>query len=833
MSDLQDNSYPLTASQTGIWFAQRLNPDNTVFHLGEYLDISGPVDAALLDRAMRRVVDESDALRARFDQVDGEPVQRVVAPQDFTWSPAHIDVSAEPDPVAAARAWMAEDLATPLDPMSDPLFLYAVFKIHDERYFWYYRYHHLIADGYTVVLLAQRVPEIYSALVAELPVREDPFAPLGDLLAEHAAYDVSDHRASDREYWRTRMEGALEPVSLSGRRPGGVTSLLHRTAHLDGDETIALRELRRASEVSWPAALVAAVAAYLQRLTGVDEVVLGFPVSNRRGRIAQRTPSMVSNVLPLRVAFPPGITVAELMNDVSRELLAITRHPRFPYEDMRQELGLLADDRRLVGAHVNLMMFDHKLSFGAHESRPRTLATGPTDDLAFLIYDRTGEPGLQIDCDANSDLYSAGDLAAYQEGFLDFLRKLSTAGPGQTVESLEVSAAAKRARARGAEASPVAVRQAEGTTVPSRRAPRSVQEEVICGLVREVLDVDEVGVDDNIFLLGGRSLQITRLVSRIRALFKTELALRFVFENPTVAAIARNLGNAGSARKPLTVAERPERIPLSPAQNRLWFLNQLNSSGAVYNEAVSIRLSGRLDVPALTAALGDVVARHESLRTVFPEAGGEPHQVILDAAAGCVELPVEHVTAAELPAALVRAGQRIFDLAGETPVRAVLFSLDEEEHVLQLTVHHIACDGWSVAPFTRDLSLAYAARCGGAAPEWEPLPVQYTDYVLWQRDVLGSADARDSELTRQLDYWREALVGLPDEIPLPGDRPRPAMASYRGGRVPVRLSVEAHERLTALSAETGASFFMVLQAGVAALLTRHGAGTDVPIGSPI
>ncbi|MBP2405848.1 non-ribosomal peptide synthetase [Streptomyces syringium] len=833
MSEHQGVPLPLTAAQAGIWYAQQMNPQNTIFHLGEYLDIDGPVDVELLERALRRVVEEADTLRVRFELVDGEPVQRVLPAADFAWSPDRLDFTGESDPRAAARAWMAAELDRPVDPMRDPLFRFALLKVADERHFWFYRYHHLLADGYTVVVIAQRVPEIYSALAEGRPVGDNPFAPLADLIAEHTAYKGSERGAKDRAYWSEHMADAPEPAGLSGRRPGTVERLIHRTAHLPQQDTDELRDLGRAAGVSWPPVLFGAVAAYLQRLTGEDEVILGLPVSNRLGRTALSVPSMVSNVLPLRITFTPGLTVAELMAQVSGELRGATRHQRYPYEDIRQDLGMLADERRLTGPHVNLMLFDHKLSFGEHRSRPRTLATGPVDDLSFLIYDRTAEPGLQIDCDANAELYGEDELTTYQDGFLEFLRQLATAGPDRRVEDLTAPEAARDTHRRAVAANSADANAPASAAVAAPDRPRTPQEEALCRIAAEVLGVDDIGVDDNFFLLGGRSLQITKIVSRVRALFQAELPLRRVFEAPTVAGVAEQLGGARGARRPLTAAARPEIIPLSAAQNRLWFLNQLGRQDAVYNEAVAIRLHGRPDVPALHAALNDVVARHESLRTVYPEFAGEARQLILAPGAATVALPVEPVTPATLPTALAETARHGFDLGTEIPVRARLLALAEDEHVLQLVVHHIACDGWSVTPFTRDLSTAYAARCAGETPTWQPLPVQYADYVLWQRDVLGDAGDRDSELAGQLRYWSETLAGLPEEIPLPTDRQRPATATYEGGRVTFRLSPDTHEKLRALAAENGASMFMLAQAGVAALLTRYGAGTDIPVGSLI
>ncbi|MFG3052749.1 amino acid adenylation domain-containing protein [Kitasatospora sp. NPDC048239] len=362
------------------------------------------------------------------------------------------------------------------------------------------------------------------------------------------------------------------------------------------------------------------------------------------------------------------------------------------------------------------------------------------------------------------------------------------------------------------------------------RGPRNPVEEILCAIFADVLGTAEVGIDEDFFTIGGHSLLATQVISRARTALGTELPIRMFFEQRTVAGVAQQLTTGGDVRPALLPAKRPERLPLSFAQLRHWFLNRLDVGSAAYNVAFAVRLAGPLDAGALGAAVADLAGRHESLRTVFPEADGEPCQQVLDAAP---ELEVRQVTAQELAAATAEEAGRGFDLGTELPLRAVLFRIGPAEHLLQLVVHHIAWDGWSVAPLTRDLSRAYAARVAGAPPQWDELPVQYADYALWQRELLGDERVEGSLGARQLAYWREQLDGLPEELALPFDRPRPLVASHRGGTVPFRLGAEAHAGLALLARESGASLFMVLQAGLAALLSRLGAGEDIPIGSPI
>ncbi|WP_344531033.1 amino acid adenylation domain-containing protein [Streptomyces albiaxialis] len=367
------------------------------------------------------------------------------------------------------------------------------------------------------------------------------------------------------------------------------------------------------------------------------------------------------------------------------------------------------------------------------------------------------------------------------------------------------------------------------------REPRTPQEELLCRAFADILGVEKVWADDDFFDLGGHSLLATRLVSRVRALLDAELAVRTVFDAPTPAALAARLGAAAEGRPPLvarTGGERPAEPPLSYAQQRMWFLSRLDGSSAAYNLPWRLGLAGKLDTDALAGALGDVVARHESLRTVFPEGrDGTPYQAVRENVR--IALPVRAVTGEELDDAVAEFAREPFDLTREIPLRAALFALGPASHVLVTVIHHIAADGWSNAPLAKDLSAAYAARLGGAEPGWEPLPVQYADYALWQRELLGDPADPGSLAARQLAHWREALAGIPDELPLPTDHQRPAFASYQGGTVGFTVPPEVHERAAALAKECGGSLFMVAQAALAALLSKLGAGDDIPVGTPV
>ncbi|HEX6367825.1 MAG TPA: amino acid adenylation domain-containing protein [Longimicrobium sp.] len=371
-------------------------------------------------------------------------------------------------------------------------------------------------------------------------------------------------------------------------------------------------------------------------------------------------------------------------------------------------------------------------------------------------------------------------------------------------------------------------------------APRTPAEEVLADVWAQVLGVERVGAHDHFFDLGGHSLLATRVVSRLREAAGVELPVRALFEAPTLEALAREVERlrpapAEEPAAPLRAAARPEVLPLSFAQQRLWFLDRYEQESTVYNIPAALRLRGALDAGALERALGEVVRRHESLRTVFREGpAGDPEQVVLPAPDAWT-LPAADLAAvppaergAEVERRVREDAGRPFDLARGPLFRASLLRVDDDEHVLLLCMHHIVSDGWSMGVLFRELSHLYASFARGEAPRLPEPPVQYADYTLWQRGHL-QGDA----LEPQLAWWRERLAGAPTLLELPTDRPRPAVRRHQGATLHARYGAELHQGLQALARGEGTTLYMVLLAAFQVLLGRHAGQDDVVVGSPI
>ncbi|GGO52699.1 hypothetical protein GCM10012287_37580 [Streptomyces daqingensis] len=472
--------------------------------------------------------------------------------------------------------------------------------------------------------------------------------------------------------------------------------------------------------------------------------------------------------------------------------------------------------------------------------------------VAYVVPDGSGQaprngPGEEAGTDAHApqgEVVPSG--AELREHLLAKLPEHLVPSVFVPLERLPLTASGKLDR-RALPSPASAVREASRSTAgeDDDQLFQAPEERRLAALYRELLDVPRAG-GGGFFALGGDSLRATRLVSRVRRELHAPVDVRDVFEYPTVGGLAsrvRALRDSGGtpARRPLPALTprevRPESIPLSHAQRRLWFQQSLTGPDATYNVPLVLRMTGDLDREALRAALGDVTARHEPLRTVVVERGGHAEQSVLTPEAADPWLSDVRTDPGGLEDALAAAARHAFRLDSEPPLRARLFACGRREHALLLLLHHIACDAASLGPLLHDLAAAYTARCRGAGPDWEPLPVQYADYALWQRGLLDDGDAQAPGTDEGLGHWTRALEDLPRRIPLPADRApspeEPEESSSAGDSVGFRVPAQVHARLAELAASEQASPFMAVHAALAALLTRLGAGTDVPVGTAV
>ncbi|NYV76462.1 amino acid adenylation domain-containing protein, partial [Streptomyces sp. UH6] len=439
MSRRDGDVLPLTAAQREIWLAEQSSRTPIPgYRVGECLEIHGPVDPELFEAALRRVVDEVDALHVTFaDDGDGP---RQILRESWDWAPVHLDLEAEPDPRAAAREWMERDLARPLDLGRDPLFGHALIRLSATEFLWYLNYHHVVLDAISASMVRQRVGEVYSALAEAGAVPPCPFGTLRDLVDSDAAYRSSADFTADRSYWTGRFADLPAPTRLSHT----TATDPHRTLRVAGERELRTPEALRAAAgragVRWSRVVVAATALYAHRLSGAQDVVLALPVTARRGsgRDLMSVPGTMSNVVPLRLTVRPDMPWGELVAQAAREVESAVAHERYRSEDLLRDLGAPGGIGTAFPLIVNIMAFNARPSFAGHPASVHHFVSGSTTDLAVWVFDyRDGNPPL-LRLHGAPDAYGDDDLAAHQRRLLTLLDTVADCDPDQEVGRIDL-----------------------------------------------------------------------------------------------------------------------------------------------------------------------------------------------------------------------------------------------------------------------------------------------------------------------------------------------------------------------------------------------------------
>nr|WP_274538705.1 non-ribosomal peptide synthetase [Streptomyces sp. CB02056] len=823
---------PLSFAQQRLWFLDQLEGASATYNSPFAFRLHGSVDVEALRGAIGDVVGRHEALRTVYPAVDGQPRQLVLPAQDvqvpFRVEPCTADELAER---IEAEAFTTFKLSTEL-----PLRV-VLFTATEGESVLVLTLHHIASDGWSSGPLWSGIASAYRARLAGLVPQWEPLA------VQYADYTLWQHNelgaTMDQQlaYWSEALRDAPQEVALPFDRPRPATASHEGELlefHVGPGLHAELDAVARRHGVTLFMVLHAALAALLSRLGAGTDIPIGTVVAGRSDEALDDLVGFFVNTLVLRTDVSAEPTFGELLDRVRDADLAAFTHQDLPFERLVEELNPV----RSLGRHplfqVLLVLQNNDegtLQLPGLTAQPESFGTPPAKfDLNLTCVenrDAANAPsGILAVLHYATDLFDRDTMTLLADRLIRLLG-VAVGDPEVPVSSWEVFDSPEQERYFLSRAERARAGAVEAVEVQGHRGPRTGQEEILCAFFAEVLGVPSVGIDDNFFALGGHSLLATRLISRIRTTLNAELGIRDLFRNPTVVGVMEKLKEGRPARPALVAGERPEVLPLSFAQQRLWFLDQLEGASATYNSPFAFRLHGSVDVEALRGAIGDVVGRHEALRTVYPAVDGQPRQLVLPAQDVQVPFRVEPCTADEAAGRIEAEAFTTFDLSAELPLRVALFTLGATESVLVLTLHHIASDGWSSGPLWQGIASAYRARLAGVVPDWEPLAVQYADYTLWQHNELGDT------MDQQLAYWSEALRGSPQEVALPFDRPRPATASHEGDLLQFHVGPELHAELDAVARRHGVTLFMVLHAALAALLSRLGAGTDIPIGTVV
>ena len=439
---LQDDALPLSSAQLGIWFAQNTASSSVAYNIGEYIEVRGTVNPHLFERALRQVVLETESLRVQLvEHSDG--VRQIVGALP-PWSVTTIDVSAETDARGAAELWMKADLDRPIDLIRGPLFGFALFRVSDNCFFWYARYHHIVMDCFGMSLLAQRLAEVYSDLVNGRPFSDCSFGSLATLIEQDIAYLSSEKFNRDRQYWLKQLTNQAETISL-GKPPakfGSSSNFLRRSTYLNPLSLTRLNSIAQKAGTSLARVITAVTAIFMHRMTGAEDSILSLPVAARNSHV-RHIPGMAANMLPLRLTVHRSLTLLDVVRQTALQISELREHQHCPLADLRRDAGQLVGDLPLWGPAVNFMRFNYNLSFAGHKGTAYNLSYGPVEDLTVAIYDRLDGRPLRIDFDANSALYVFSELEDYQRRFLRLL-DAAIAEPDRPIGSLELLSPAER-----------------------------------------------------------------------------------------------------------------------------------------------------------------------------------------------------------------------------------------------------------------------------------------------------------------------------------------------------------------------------------------------------
>ncbi|QRK06023.1 amino acid adenylation domain-containing protein [Archangium violaceum] len=826
----------LSFAQQRLWFLERLQPGSAAYNIPYAVRLTGPLDIPSLERGLEEIVQRHQVLRTTFGEHEGRPVARVAARMPVPLGMVELSELPADEREAEVLRLAEREARTPFVLAEGPLLRTTLLRLGEADHVLLLTMHHIVTDGWSTGIFVRELAALYGAF------SRGESSPLPELPLQYADYARWQREWLQGEvlegqlgYWKQRLAGSPPVLNLPLDRPRPEVPEFHegtRRFSLSRERVESLRALGQREGCSLFMVLLGSFQALLAHWSGQEDIVVGTPVAGRTRAEVEGLIGFFVNTLVLRTDVSGSPTFRELLARVREVALGAYAHQDVPFEKLVEELRPVRDMRytplfQVMFSLQNMPRTSLELP-GLTLTGLEPVAGSSKFDLSLAL--EAWEGGLRGLLSYNARLFDEGTVGRWISELEALLAEVARAPD----EPLPRVLGDGTARARPGLPPPLLPRRPARSGYVEPEGPVAI---ALARLWRELLRVERVGMHDDFFELGGHSLLATQLVSRVRKTFGVELPLRTLFDAPTLGAWAARIAAArevGSSAQPVLQAKGAgDSQPLSFAQQRLWFLEQLQPGSSAYNIPYALRLEGRLERKALERALEEVVRRHEVLRVSFESRAGEPvlrlnepPRLSLDPVdlsaldAGRRDEEVERRASEE-------AG-RPFELSEGPLLRATLLRLAEREHVLLLTVHHIVFDGWSTGILFRELAALYGAFSRGEPSPLPELPLQYADYARWQREWL-----KGEVLEAQLGYWKQRLAGSPPVLNLPLDKPRPARRSSRAGHVPVALSREVSEALESLAQQEGCSLFMVLLGGFQALLARWSGQEDIVVGTPV
>ncbi|MDF5719763.1 MAG: condensation domain-containing protein [Rhizonema sp. PD37] len=829
--------YPLSASQQGMLFETLSAPESGI-HIEQLTGVfKGNLDISAFERAWQRVIDRHSILRTCFIwKEQDEPLQVVlrqvnVPLEQLNWRQLS---SSEVEEQLIVFLQAERHLAINLS--KAPLIRLVLVHLGEENYQFICTYHHILMDGWSVSSIFQEFFAFYEAFRRGQDLHLEKPRPYRDYIAWLKKQDLSKAKA----FWYKTLRGFTKPTSLGTTIESVNISnpeqlYGEQKVYLPAPATATLQSLAKQYRLTLNTLIQGVWALVLSRYSNEVDVVFGITVSGRPSDLegVESMTGLFINSLPIRVKVSLRASFWFWLKDIQIYNVELQQYEYSPTGQIHQWSEVPAalpfyesllvfenfpDISRQQSSDLSINISQTRFE-GAQTKYALTLLVVPGSELRFdIIYDRRR--------------FDSADITSIQEHFLILLKSI-VAEPEQQIATL-------LNRIPISQIPKIRLLPKQDLLNSGRAfvAPRNPVEKVLTGIWKQILGVDQVGVDNNFFELGGHSLLATQVMSRIRDTFQLELPLRHLFESPTIAGLAKRIETVMKLEQrlkspPIVRVSRDSNLPLSFAQARLWLLEQLYPGSLTYNDLSGLRLVGFLNLAALEQSLGEIIRRHEALRTTFHMVDGQPFQVI--APSLTVKLPV--VDLRELPEAQQKAlvqqliteeSQRCFDLIQGPLLRCTLLRIHEEEHIVLFTIHHIISDGWSMGVLVQELGVLYEVFCAGKPSSLPELPIQYADFAVWQRQWI-----QGEVLEAQLAYWKKQLGNNLPVLQLPTTRPRAEVKTSPCATQSFVISLKEFKALQILSRQEGVTLFMTLLAGFQVLLQRYTNQDDIVVGTDV
>ena len=865
---------PLSFAQQRLWLLNQIDTSSASYNISGGVHLKGSLNFYALQQSLKEITRRHEILRTGFASIDDQPRQLISSEILLTLPIVDLQHLPELECEAEISRLIRQEAQLPFDLKKPPLLRASLIRVSAQEHILLLTAHHIVFDGWSIEVFINELASLFTAFstgkpspLAELPIQ------FGDYAAWQREWLTGETLETQLSFWKKQLAGKLPVLDLPADRPRPPVQTFNGAKQrvvLSEELTASLKSLGNKNGATLFATLLAALNVLLYRYTGHQDILIGSPIANRNRFDTEELIGCFVNTIVIRTDLSGQPTFEELLRRVCETTLGAYANQDMPFERLVEEVQA---NRDLSRTPLFQVMLSLRKDLSAALNLPGITLTQFEADNGTTKFDMS----LQLEETAdrvsgwfeyNTDLFDAGRIVRMASHFEHLLEAIVD-NPSRPILALPIFTPAEEeqilswwnnASDQQAEALPM-------ESTPERIAAANTTAEMLAAIWAEVLEIEQPGLHDNFFEIGGHSLLAARIMSRVQNVFQVELGLRSIFEAPTVTGLAKLIDDERRTRLGLPTLSlqpvaRDVELPLSFAQERLWFVQRLHPDSAPYNISGAVRISGRSNAVLIAQCINEIVRRHESLRTTIQTRQGQPVQVVTPSALGTMDPPataggtdispnehksvppavaggsdlpvvdLSHLTEAERETQYQRLAReearRAFDLIRGPLFRSTLIVLSSTEKMLLLTAHHIIADGWSIKIFVNEFATIWKSFAAGTPSPLLELTIQYGDFAYWHRHWL-----EHDLLTTELDYWKTQLAEAPLVLELPGDYPRPELQTLRGGLHHFEISETLSQGIRNLSRSEGVTLFITFNSALQVLLHHYTDRDDLLVGTDI